>query len=292
MRTIYKLLICLIICLMLCSCMGDSAQAYDISAFMDSFTAMDFSAMYDCVSPAVDIDEDAFIEKYDAIFSGLGVTEIVIENLSEPDTDGVYTYTATYKTESYGDFTNDFTLQATIEDDTCVVLWDYALIFPEMEEGSHVRIETLKAERGEIFASDGSILAKNTYADTVYMNISKVEDLTDVSDIICTITDLTNTEIINMFNKALEDETEIVVLGTFFSDALTDEQKESILSVPGLGIDDEQYTPIRYYDMGESAAHIIGYMGYAGEDDEGYLASDKLGITGLEAAYETELRGS
>ena len=60
-------------------------------------------------------------------------------------------------------------------------MWDYSLIFPEMEEGSSVRVKTLKASRGEIFAADGSLLARNSYADTVYIDVAKVEDIAGVA---------------------------------------------------------------------------------------------------------------
>ena len=294
MGKIYKLMLCIALLISLCSCMGDLPPAYDMTSFLDSFTAMDYQAMYTHVSPAVDINKDAFFKKYDDIMSGLGVTEIVIDDVSEPNENGVFTYTATYKTTDYGDFTNTYTAPTSFIDDQCVVMWDYSLIFPEMEDGSSVRIKTLKAARGEMFAADGTVLAKNTYADTVYMNPSKVENIEDVTDVVGGMTGKSNTEIIDLFNKAIEEETGVVVLGAFFPDALTDEQKDAVLSVPGLGIDDAQYTPIRYYDMCDAAAHIIGYMGYTDEESlpEGYSVSDKLGLAGLEASYEPELRGS
>lgn len=293
MRATIKLLLCIIFCLIFCSCAGEVLQTYDISQYMEHFVSLDYSAMYAEVATIADIDEETFVQKYDAIFTGLGVTEIVLENLSEPDEDGVYTYTATYKTQNYGDFTNEFTLKTAFENKRCVVVWDYSLIFPEMAQGDKVRVKTLDASRGEIFAADGSVLAKNAYADTVYMNTDKVENISDVSGAISSVTGLTNTEIINMFNDALADGTDIVTLGTFYSDELTEEQKQKILSVPGLGIDDEMYTLVRDYALGETAAHIIGYTGYGEEESlpEGYSVSDKMGLTGLEAAYENTLRG-
>src|SRR5690606_39183905 len=56
---------------------------------------------------------------------------------------------------------------------------------------------------------------------------------------------------------------------------------------------DKMYTPIREYPLGESAAHIIGYTGSPPKDKppEGYSASDKIGLMGLESAFESQLRG-
>ena len=293
MRKTVKLLLGIAFCLTLGACTSGQTVSYDISSFLDSFTAMDYSAMFAQCAPAVDVDEETFMQKYDAIFSGLDTQQVVIDDLSGPDEDGVYTYTATYKTKDYGDLTNEFTLKAGIKDGQSVVLWDYSLIFPEMEEGYSVRVETLEADRGEIFAEDGSLLAANAYADTLYMDTSKVQNISDVADVVCPINGMTETEIIEKFNEAMENETQIISLGAFFADELTKAQRKSVLSVPGLGIDDKMYTPIRDYPLGEYAAHIIGYTGYYDADKlpEGYTAADKAGLSGLESAYESQMRG-
>ena len=102
---------------------------------------------------------------------------------------------------------------------------------------------------------------------------------------------LSVSEITARFNAAQEKGTDLT-LGAFFADELTTEQKQSLTAVEGLGIDNSMYTPIRDYPMGESVAHIVGYTGYPEKRPEGYTESDRMGISGLEAAYEGQLRGS
>lgn len=293
MRMIKTLIAILLVIALLSACSADSEPIFDLSEWINAFAAMDYEAMWAQVEPAVDIDEEAFVNKYNAIFSGLGVTEVTVDNVSGPDSNGYFTYTATYKTEDYGDFANGFSLQMVSSDQGNCVYWDYSLIFPEMDTGSTVQIQTLKASRGEIFAQDGTLLAANAYADTIYMDTSKVEDITAVGNAVCALCDITQEELQEKYDEAVENETDIVALGAFFDDELTEEQKQSVTSVTGLGIDDEMYTPIRDYPLGESAAHVVGYMGYLNEEDlpEGYSVSDKVGVSGLEAAYETQLRG-
>lgn len=294
-----KLLLCTLIAFaLLCACTVETATSNDISDYLSSFTAMDYAAMFACTETAADLEgeayeaqKDKFVSKYDAIFTGLGVTQIAIENLSGPDENGTYTYTATYKTKDYGDFTNNFTLKSREEEGQCYVRWDYSLIFPEMEEGCSVLVRTLTAQRGEIFAADGSLLAANSYADTIYMDVTKVQDIKAVTSAVSPITGLTETEIVEKFNNAVENEYNVVSLGAFAKNELTEVQRASIEAVPGLGIDDALYTPIRDYPMGEAASHIVGYTQYAKETDEGYSTSDRKGVEGLEAAYEEQLRG-
>ena len=295
MKNTTKLLLIIIICLLLAACaVQEPTVEYDITAYLNSFEAMDYAAMFEHVMPTIDIDEAAFTTKYDAIFSGLGVTDIVISDIVGPDDGGVYTYTATYKTEDYGDFTNDFELKAAVMGGECTVMWDPSLIFPEMTDGCTVRVETVSASRGEIFAADGTLLAANAYAQTLYMNAGKVQDIVAVANAVGAVSDIGQNDITDMWNTAVENGTDIVVIDTFYPDTLSDDQKKALLAVPGIGIDDEMYTPIRDYPMGDAAAHIVGYTGYAKEDDvaAGYSTSDKLGVAGLELSYEDALRGS
>jgi cell division protein FtsI/penicillin-binding protein 2 len=287
------IVVCIILVVALIGCGVETEPDIDITPYLNSLMAKDYDAMFSLCSPIVNIDKETFVQKYETIFDGLGINEITIDSLSAPDENGVFTYLATYKTNDYGDFTNRFTLRTGFIDGSVMVLWDYSLIFPEMSEGATVKVRTIHAQRGEIFAADGSILAANAFADTVYMDTGKVADITSVTDAVCPIVGLSSTKVVEMFNEALENETQIIVLGEFFADELTDTQVETILSVQGLGIDDEMYTPIRDYPMREYAAHMLGYTGFYTEENlpEGYAISDRAGLSGLEAFYESELRG-
>ncbi len=288
------LLICVFVIMLLpAACSAGQQAAYDIGGWVKALTAMDYEAMWAQADPAVTIDKDGFINKYKAIFSGLGVKEVTVDNIAGPDENGRFTYTATYKTQDYGDYTNDYTAQMVNTAEGCFVFWNYSLIFPEMEPGSTVQIQTLKATRGEIFAADGSLLARNTYADTLCLDVSKVKDIVEVAKVTCPLTGMTPPELADILYKAKKGNQTIMKLGAFFADELTAEQKQSLLAVPGLSIDNKMYTPIRDYPLKESAAHIVGYTGFLNQEDlpEGYEASDRVGVSGLEAAFETQLRG-
>jgi len=288
-----KLLVCALAVALLAACASGQASEYSLDEWIDALTRMDYEAMWALTDPAVDIDKDGFIEKYQKIFSGLGVEQIAVEDVQGPDENGCFTYTATYKTKDYGDFTNSFSLQMISRKEGARVFWNYSLIFPEMDAGSTVQIKTEKAERGEIFTADGTLLARNTYAETLYMDVSKIKDFVALAKTVCPLTGLSQTKLAKMLDTAHKKNQNIVKLGAFFKGELTDEQKQAVESVEGLGIDDQMYTPIRDYPLGESAAHIVGYMGFLTGDDipEGYTESDRIGVAGLEKAFETQLRG-
>ena len=131
-------------------------------------------------------------------------------------------------------------------------------------------------------------MARNTYADTVYLDTGKVKDIAAAAAAAAPVTGLTEAEIVEKYDKAIESGTQIVVLARFLPGKLTDAQKQSLAAVEGLGVDNKMYTPIRDYPMGESVAHILGYLGYPKDAPEG---SPKVGVAGLEAAYQDLLAG-
>jgi cell division protein FtsI/penicillin-binding protein 2 len=116
----------------------------------------------------------------------------------------------------------------------------------------------------------------------------KVKDIAAAAAAAAPVTGLTEAEIVEKYNKAAESGTQIVVLARFLPGRLTDAQKQSLAAVEGLGVDNKMYTPIRDYPMGESVAHILGYLGYPKDAPEG---SAKVGVSGLEAAYQEQLAG-
>jgi penicillin-binding protein 2 len=71
--------------------------------------------------------------------------------------------------------------------------------------------------------------------------------------------------------------------------------REQLPQLPGIQIVVE---PVRHYTAGPVLSDVLGYMGrvdeqdYAALKDKGYIASDRLGKAGVEAAYEKYLRGT
>ena len=73
--------------------------------------------------------------------------------------------------------------------------------------------------------------------------------------------------------------------------------EEGMADVRGVNISIE---PVRYYPEGETAAHILGYLGRISQQNEiekyveknGYSPNDIIGKTGIEESFEDYLRGS
>ncbi|WP_026475943.1 penicillin-binding transpeptidase domain-containing protein [Alkaliphilus transvaalensis] len=73
--------------------------------------------------------------------------------------------------------------------------------------------------------------------------------------------------------------------------------EENIMELPGVNV---AFEPIRYYPEGETAAHILGYMGKISQTHEiekyvnelGYNPNDMIGKTGIEEKFEETLKGT
>jgi len=100
------------------------------------------------------------------------------------------------------------------------------------------------------------------------------------------------------------------VLKQYYEDEFSEYLEEQILAVPGLGVDYGNYGIVRAYPQEDMLAHTIGYVGIVNastpealtaelarlnagrtEDDGLYNSDSYVGRNGLEARYETVLRG-
>ena len=289
-----------------CETISESPETVAV-AFLDCIAAQDFETAYGYLWPYDNdsLEKDEFIAKYEAIFSGLEIESMkVYDPFVTTDSFGTtYTYTCAYATKEYGTYTYDFSMDIKQMEDQFYVNWGQDLIFPFMDFEDKLLIETIKASRGEIFARDGEILAQNTYALAVYMDVTKIKNILTVSETLSPLLDVPENDIIDVFNDTLAlnelvGRNNVGVIDSYPLDHFSDEQKAAILSVEGIGFDTETYAPIRYYPYAEYMSHIIGYTGYISEGyleahpDEGYTSDSKVGKTGLEARYEDILKGT
>lgn len=128
----------------------------------------------------------------------------------------------------------------------------------ELADGNRIQVKIIHAPRGVIYDRNGKILASNSPAFRLNDPASKGHKVRFISR-----------------EQALEWEA-------------NDDQR-----FPNLEIDN-----IRHYPLGEQFAHVVGFMGeISGEqltkkEFENYLSGDQIGQFGLEARYESFLRGT
>ncbi len=294
-----------------------------------------------------------FKKRYTDIFEAMELTAITSQIISEVTgtLNASVVYRMAYITTKAGNLIFDFTVNSEYHDGQWVVMWDPSLIFPNMEWGDTMLAGTNYPDRGEIFDADGILLAENVPAVTVYCIPSKIQlkdggkAVTDVKTLfkaedkqltpdqllekelyvpfeqaVAAVPELelTEADVRNCLARTFRDFCKLAVL---YPDEMNPELEARLLTIPGVGVDSNNYGTLRQYPYGTSLAHLLGYAGiiqkeylnhYSMENgilkenkewlyvldengnkvnDPNYDGDSWLGYAGLEKQYEEKLRG-
>lgn len=153
--------------------------------------------------------------------------------------------------------------------------------YQALADGQHLGEHKILPTRGEIMIQDSFTGQPYTVATSdekilVFLNPNEVTDKTAVVDKLA--------EILKLDKKSIEDKLvdtskHYIVLKKDLSDKEQDQIKSAKLS--GVGFDKETS---RLYPEGSMLAQLLGFVGYKGDD--------KMGVYGLELAYDKELSGT
>lgn len=163
----------------------------------------------------------------------------------------------------------------------------------QASDGNRVRILTLPAPRGVIYDRNGLVLATNVpgfrlVATTTGLTEAKRQEL---ADFVSGLIGKPAAAVLAELSSTSEPE---VTLGSDLNHDQALSWEVRIQNWPQLRVDEE---PIRSYPNGSTLAHLIGYLGEISPKElkepqySGYHSGDKIGQTGVEAAYDYLLRG-
>ena len=216
------------------------------------------------------ISASEFAEKYEQIFSAVGLSEIsyVIRSVSDASITSSVDFQMTYSTE-LGEMVNEYTINATYDNGRWGVLWTPALIFPTMEWGDKLLVGVNYPKRGEIFDAEGELLVKNLSPVTVFCVPSQIpaDEKDEVIKQILAIPILKPSgtpqdEYEDLIRKAIKSNNSSAVLAKLYPDQVDDALEERLLSIKGIGIDKNASltsTRFRAYPYGRSASHLLGF---------------------------------
>lgn len=217
------------------------------------------------------ISASEFAEKYEQIFSAVGLSEIsyVIRNVSDASITSSVDFQMTYYT-ALGEMVNEYTINAAYENGRWGVQWTPALIFPTMEWGDKLLVGVNYPKRGEIFDAEGELLVKNLSPVTVFCVPNQIpeEEKESVVQQILAIPILkpsgTPQEEYenNVVRNAIYSTNSSAVIAKLYPDQVDDALEERLLSITGVGIDNNASltsTRFRAYPFGRSASHILGF---------------------------------
>ena len=156
------------------------------------------------------------------------------------------------------------------------------------------------APRGSIVDRDGDVLVSNKAGTLVQIWPAALENVPAAQreQMLGRLSRLLGLKVAAVRTKVAE-RLEADPLTPVTIDTTVDEFKTAYLmehqsEFPGVQITE---TYLRNYEQGVLASQILGYVGEIGVEqleakaEDGYRAGDRIGQTGLEAAYDTYLRG-
>lgn len=230
--------------------------------------------------------KESIVEKYKAIFGGIGVSNMEIDY--EIDEEDTLEYIATFDTVLGTISDIHYKTKLVESGEEYKVSWTAELIFPSMLSDDKIRYIVDEASRGEIVDRNGTQLALNTItyqAGVVPKDLGEGEARTTKLDNIAKQLGITVEFIEGQLGQGWVQEEHFVPLKTLPYGADTPQ------------IEGVQYQQVgtRAYPLREAAAHLTGYVGEVNaediEKDPTLQAGDVIGRTGLELAFEKELRG-
>ena len=168
--------------------------------------------------------------------------------------------------------------------------------FSTLSEDNRVRIEPIAPPRGLIFSRDGVVLAENQPSFSLVVVPERVHEIDTLIDELKLLVSL-DQEDITRFKATLKRKRRFEKIPIRIN--LT-EQEVAKFAVnrhrfPGVSI---RAGLIRNYPEGSLTAHAVGYVGRISEqeinliDTPNYSATDHIGKSGIEKAYEDALHGS
>lgn len=171
--------------------------------------------------------------------------------------------------------------------------------YQTLAESNRISIVPIAPNRGLIYDRNGVLLAHNYSAYTLEITPSKVGDLDQTLTELDKIVEITPKDR-KRFKKLQEESKNFESLP--IKTRLTDEEVARFAAnryrFPGVEINARLF---RHYPHGDSASHLIGYIGRINDKDlaqieasdqaTNYRGTDHIGKSGLEQSYERELHG-
>ena len=191
-----------------------------------------------------------------------------------------------------------FSLDYSDNDSTFYLNWTPAMIFTDLTSSTEVKLRTLRPARGEILDSEHNAYAINSYAESVYVQPSKIEDTSYTVTALASILGMTTVDVEKGLSSSAAVKYDSAVIKAYPPGGISEATESALTTLPGVGVDRTSMTPIRYYPNGSFFAHSMGYTSaitaeeLSKLDSSRYDISSYVGRTGLEAAYEDILCGT
>jgi penicillin-binding protein 2 len=167
--------------------------------------------------------------------------------------------------------------------------------YTTLSRDNRVKIEPLPPTRGLIYDAKGILLAENYPAYSLEITPEKVGDLQETIAELRRLVSIDDKDI-KRFARLRKQRRRFEGVPIRFNLTQEEVARVSVNNYRLSGVD-VRAELVRYYPLGESAAHVIGYVGRINEqelkeiDTSDYAGTNYIGKTGVEKAYEGMLHG-
>ncbi len=252
-----------------------------------------------------------FNDRYESIYGSFGLTELkctVGELRDQTATSKLAMMQLDITSDKLGQFELTLEVPLVLQNGVWKVEWTPACVLPGMEEGDKAALNIIPARRGEIFDRSGNLLARNTFALSVYVQTGQVQDYEMLIRSLAPKLSMTESAVRNKLNKAIEQQQKYnrwladngaapagtatptaiaspapsgeageevlppkdrsIIIKTFPRDGLTQAQREDLQKIPGVLVDDNFMTQLREYPYYDLLCHVLGYTGLMDEKEQ------------------------
>ena len=280
-----------------------------LTEYMNHILEQEYEQMYVMlnIEASGNISQEDFIKRNAAIYEGIEVQNMTVEILAYDEEKMTVTYQTSFDTVA-GNISFENEALFMKGEAGYKLVWDDALIFPNLTSTDKVRVSTTQADRGEILDRNGRVLAGKGIASSVGIVPGKMKDREVTIQKTAELLEIMPETIEKKLSEQWVKEDSFVPIKTIprveemewmavnpDEEVLKEkERQDKLLKIPGVMIAD---TEVREYPLGEAAAHLVGYVQSVTEEDieelvgQGYTASDVVGRSGMEGLFEKELKG-
>lgn len=264
-------------------------------AYLSAWQAGDYATMYSLLTPAsqVRLSQGQFQAYYQQALNEATVTQIEIHLLSllhEGDQASAL-FSSTWQTRLFGPIQTNNQMYLSFLQGRWGVEWQPTLILPQLGEGITLAFLSEQPTRGNIYDRNLHALATQGQMVTIGVVPQLIKDETMLVDNLTRITGIGSDDILTKILAARPDWF-VPIADISFEQSV--EYDNLLNNLPGV---ERRARAVRTYNDGDTAAHIIGYMGAIPADlkenylSQGYRGDELVGLSGIEASAERTLAG-
>lgn len=265
----------------------------ELEAFAALLQEQRYEEMYDHLSEDARAawSQEEFVTRNQNIYSGIGAADIEFSDVRAETTDTGANVSYHQKMEtSAGMVEFDNTAVVVREADGYRIDWDSTFIFPQLSDADSVSVQTSQGARGAILDRNGTPLTQDGLVYQVGLEAGATDAGSNAA--LASALDIEEAAVESAMSASWVQDGMFVPVKTL-SAADYRAASAQLDAVQGISV---QQTSGRVYPYAETCAHLTGYVQTASAEDleahadEGYTQESLIGKSGLEAAYESDLR--